>query len=501
VREGIAAWLFVLAGIAAFAQFRIEPYLQLSAPDSVAIVWWSSEDVPGTLEWGVSLYRELTTSQPRPAEAITTVIGGTEDRSSHPFRHEVRLTGLSPDTTYRYRVRQGNSQREAQFTTAPGLETDFTFVVAADPESKGTEPIRSAIHRSVLGLALTKNPRFLVYAGDLVDQGNAQDDWDAFWSDVVGPTSPASLASYLPIFPALGNHEYDALNTTLGGNSSPFTQPFAEEGLSKYRAYFSLPGNDHPADDPRSERYYAVRYGPISLIVLDTNNDSISSDDPRTNWDTGRYSGHPLAGENEPPEPGGKGWAPDIHGGRRGRPWSRQFRWLARELERARRESAFVFVVNHQAPYSSFVHGDPDEQQSGHPLRKLDPLFHRYRVDAVFSGHDEAYEHSVTMGPRDRQTGLRHELHYFLLTTAGDPTGLRTPEPDPVWQEGFSRFLYPLDNRRHGYLAVAIEPLGGGEYRATVTPFYLDPNAPTNPGLFYDDVTVLRGALPLARWD
>jgi hypothetical protein len=425
--------------------------------------------------------------------AITTVTGGVEDTGAHPYRHEVGLTGLSPNTTYFYRVRQGAADRTARFRTAAGLETDFTFVVAADPESKATEPVRNAIHRTVLRLAATKDPRFLVYAGDLVDQGNAQDDWDSFWSDLT------ELGASVPIYPALGNHEYDGLSTTLMGNSIPYAQPFAEDGVARYRAYFSLPGNNHPDSDPRRERYYWTKYGPVSIIVLDTNNDSISTENPATNWDTGRYASHALVGENDPPEPGGQSFAPDVHGRVRGTATSPQYRWLVETLEQARRESAFVFVVTHQAPYSSFVHGDPAEQQSGHPLRKLDPLFHHYDVDAVFSGHDESAERSVTKGTRAGGRPGAHEIHYFLVTTAGDPTGLRAPVSDARWQAGYSRFIYPLDNRRHGYLGVEIEHVGGADYRATVTPYYFDPGDPGNAQLFYDDVTVLRGRVAPRR--
>jgi hypothetical protein len=71
--------------------------------------------------------------------------------------------------------------------------------------------------------------------------------------------------------------------------------------------------------------------------------------------------------------------------------------------------------------------------------------------------------------------------------------------PGGRWQIGFSRFLYPIDNRRHGYLGVAIEHVAGSNYRATVTPYYFDPGDPDNAHRFYDDVTVLRGRLRSIR--
>jgi hypothetical protein len=261
--------------------------------------------------------------------------------------------------------------------------------------------------------------------------------------------------------------------------------------VARYRAYFSFPPNNYPPGDRRQERYYSFQYGPVAIIVLDTNNDSISTDDPATNWDTSRHPRCPLVGENEPPAPGGKGLAPDVHGGPR-LDDSLQYRWLVRSLQQAAENAAFIFVVFHQAPFSSFVHGRPDEPLSGYPLRKLDPLFHRFGVDAVFSGHDEAYERSVT----EARSADRHKIHYYVLPTIGDPTGLRVPVREPTWQEGFSRFIYPLDNRHYGYLDVRVEPIEPAGYRATITPRYIDPDQPTRGDLFYDDVVELMAAGP-----
>jgi len=151
------------------------PYVQLVATDGISIVWWSENDAPGSLEWGLSeSYGERVSSAP---DSFDHVPG---------FRHEVRLAGLQPNTRYFYRVVQGGTAQAAHFTTAVELGTDFSFAVAADPESKATEPVRNVMHRAVLDQIATREPRFLLYAGDLVDQGNAQDDWDAFWSDMSG---------------------------------------------------------------------------------------------------------------------------------------------------------------------------------------------------------------------------------------------------------------------------------------------------------------------------
>ena len=82
----------------ALLALSVGPYLQLVAPDSITVVWWSENDTLGTLEWGLSeRYGEPVSSSP---EAFHHVPG---------FRHEVRIAGLRPNTLYFYRVVQGES--------------------------------------------------------------------------------------------------------------------------------------------------------------------------------------------------------------------------------------------------------------------------------------------------------------------------------------------------------------------------------------------------------
>src|SRR5206468_10104446 len=69
-------------------------------------------------------------------------------------------------------------------------------------------------------------------------------------------------------------------------------------------------------------------------------------------------------------------------------PGSPQYQWLERTLASSTQPWKFVFM--HWGPYScSIVHG------SNMTVREvLAPLFERYGVDIVFSGHDHDYERS-----------------------------------------------------------------------------------------------------------
>jgi hypothetical protein len=123
------------------------------------------------------------------------------------------------------------------------------------------------------------------------------------------------------------------------GNHEIYRDPQALQ----FSRFFALPA--HPA----GRFYYAFDYGPARFVVLDAN--------------------HPDAAQTA---------------------------WLAGELDRAQREQvAHVFVLLHHPPLSVGEH-------CGAALRQAEwvALFERYRVRAVFAGHDHAYERLERNGVR-----------------------------------------------------------------------------------------------------
>lgn len=159
-----------------------------------------------------------------------------------------------------------------------------------------------------------------------------------------------------------------------------------------------------------------------------------------------------------------------------------------------------IFVQYHHAAYSFGPHGYPAgngsgfDTQSGQPLRVLTPLLESYDVAAVFSGHDEMYEHSIVNG-----------IHFYDVGASGD--GLRGPEADLTNQ--YQEFLAHSDapevwsgdillsgGKHYGHLEVDVVLNDFGLWDVTVTPAYAFPLlSPTNPGEIlgwerrtYDDV-------------
>ncbi len=115
--------------------------------------------------------------------------------------------------------------------------------------------------------------------------------------------------------------------------------------------------------------------------------------------------------------------------------------FLERDLATTRKRWKFAFL--HRSLYSSSRHG-PDEL-----IREdLEPLFARYCVDVVFSGHDHVYErtapvmgvtHVVSGGGgrelyragKERWTACSNSAHHAVLVRIGDSRlDLEAIEPD-----------------------------------------------------------------------
>lgn len=144
-----------------------------------------------------------------------------------------------------------------------------------------------------------------------------------------------------------------------------------------YRAYFSVPENGGD-----TERYYAFTYASARFLVLDSNAYSFALTD--------------------------------------------QTAWIERELIAARQDASVkhVFVVMHHPPFSISLHGGNIDLRD-----RWTPLFEKYQVSAVFSGHDHVYE-------RAEHDGLR----YFVSGGGGAPLYPRRPRSNPIDVEAVKKF-------------------------------------------------------------
>jgi len=164
-----------------------------------------------------------------------------------------------------------------------------------------------------------------------------------------------------------------------------------------YRAYFSVPENGGD-----TERYYAFTYASARVLVLDSNAYSFALTD--------------------------------------------QTAWLERELIAARQDPNLrhIFVVMHHPPFSISLHGGNIDLRD-----RWTPLFEKYQVSAVFSGHDHVYE-------RAEHNGIR----YFVSGGAGAPLYPKRASANPVDAEAVKKFERVLHYLRVTVTGTRIEVTG-----------------------------------------
>lgn len=500
-------------------KFRIFPYLQNPDNDAITIIWFSEENSPGLLSWweqGTGTKNHVN-STPVPAEALeyslwedTTFFEGLAP--SAPFRHRVRIENLNPSSIYEYTVVQGTETFSSSFHTGPEGNEPVRFIVYGDsetePESTGKftvwiDPVNDSVrtyltdqtigYKHNLEVIRSREPDLVFVAGDLVETGGEQRDWDEFWRHNTDRSSEMSLAGKIPVMAALGNHEYYE-----GSRLDGFNQPGSERAVKRFLTYFESPSNNSPVAEHEG-RYYSLKYGPAAFIVLDVCNNGPNKSGDDTNF----Y----LLGEND--QDGGK--APDFG------PGSEQYLWLEARLREAQLQSMFTFLIFHHSPYSSGPHGYPageienTDKQSGYPVRLLTPLFMHYGVDAVISAHDEMWERSTITGTETRpdQSERSHTIHFYDTGQGGD--GLREPEKGlenpnqqflvhsdipELWENG----ILKSGGKHYGHLEVDLLQADGDTWQALMRPVYIFPlfnSAGSEYSLFErriynDEVTLTR---------
>lgn len=166
--------------------------------------------------------------------------------------HSLTFTGLSPETTYAYRLGSGASVTEwFTFTTASATPKPFTFLYFGDSQM-GNNSLYSRIirqaYRSVPDAVL------MVHAGDLVDGGSGStlldDEWGE-WHEAAG-----FITAGLPVLATPGNHEY----------YNPADRSKRE--LNKYwRAGFAFPVN---GPEGLEETAYSIDYQGVRFISVNS---------------------------------------------------------------------------------------------------------------------------------------------------------------------------------------------------------------------------------------
>jgi predicted phosphodiesterase len=208
-----ALWVVILVVFCSSArgQMLVPPYLQAVTTSSVYVLVESSSTDAITVEYGLT---KTYGFQARTASCDTT--------SDSTFVHNVKISGLSPNTRYHYRaVEKGVESKDASFQTAPNAGTSFRFAWMADFRT-GVD-----IHDTIAKRVHEANPVMSLYGGDFAINSK----YSSFREQFFRPQELALIAE-VPFFNTPGNHEKWSQNTRA------FTQaPESPSGVQEYYSF------------------------------------------------------------------------------------------------------------------------------------------------------------------------------------------------------------------------------------------------------------------------
>lgn len=355
----LAISLLLRLSLQAQDPFLAKPFLQLGAmpkTNRMDLVWLTPDK---DARWAV----EVQTQANGPWKAMDSPsfkLSALPDFPKHRI-YTSTLAGLKPGVVYRYRVSMdGHTIFQSE---GHGLKS------ALQPQRiilNGDGGAGSLQQKAITFQMAKQSPDAVVVLGDIVyGRGRASEYLDHYFpiynADTADPAKGAPLLRTVPTLAALGNHDVALLNA---GGDRP------SDGLAYY-LYWNLPmngpelkvaGPNTPMIQPKfwsqflagaGQRFpnmgsYSLDLGNAHWTILDSN--------PYVDW----------------ADPALKAW-------------------LEADLRRASK-STWRFVAFHHPGFNSSTAHFQDQW-----MRLLSPIFEKYKVQVVFSGHVHNYQRSVPL--------------------------------------------------------------------------------------------------------
>lgn len=227
-----------------------------------------------------------------------------------------RLRGLTPGATFSYKIYGSTATWIGQALPPAGAPLRFAVFGDSGEGRKQQYWVADALKRWA--------PDLILHTGDIVYPSGKDKHYNRKYFRPY-----RRLLSRIPLFPALGNHDY-------GNTGNP------EKGAKRFRKHY--------ARIHRRPKYYSFDAGSAHFVSLDNNNEG-----------DGITAAAPI------------------------RAGSPQARWLERDLASSSAPWKIVFL--HIPIYTAHHHGDQPALQ-----KELEPVFRRHKVDVVFQGHNHHYE-------------------------------------------------------------------------------------------------------------
>ncbi|MEO5572638.1 MAG: fibronectin type III domain-containing protein [Bacteroidia bacterium] len=302
------------------------PYLQMLTPNSIHIRWKTDVATNSRVRFGTDM-------------SYNTII----DSSANVTEHEVKISGLNPDTKCYYSI--GSSTIDLQgdpnnyFKTSLATGSIAPFRVWATGDFGNGSSAQDAVRDAYTTYAGNNPANFWIWLGDNAYSTGTETEF----TNYVFAKYPTVMKN-TPIYPGLGNHDYANIGyqsaSALGTNFPYFN-------------LFTCPKNAEAGGVASgSEKYYSYNYGNAHFIELDSYGSLNNST-------------------------------------------STMYTWLQNDLNA--NTQRWTVVYWHHPPYTMGTHNSDNDAELINMRQNIVPLLESKKVDLVLCGHSHVYERSVLL--------------------------------------------------------------------------------------------------------
>ena len=273
------------------------------------------------------------------------------------------LTGLDPDTRYRFKIvadgpaaKRHAAESDVRTFRTAGRKGPWNFVAFTDFQHR-ENPVTLPLIEMMKELA--GDPAMMLCSGDMVDVAGNEYEWTYILDN---DTFRDFVYAASP-----GDHAYWACDKVDGGYPQ-YDQPYTFNHL------FRFPQNG--AAHSRNSSYYFY-YNNVLFVALDMNNSDVAAG-PR---------------------------------------FDEEVQWFEATLDRLADTYQYLVVFEHKSIFGSEI---VDEVVAKELRPQWFPVFQKYRVDLVLSGHDHIFSRTYPLDGDQVADNPAHGTFYLDMGSSGD---------------------------------------------------------------------------------
>ena len=207
------------------------------------LTWYANVEEAGSVQWAKQSDMQDGLFPAQYNEAAATSIAANDEGF---YSNQATMTGLEENTTYVYRVVNGDTISQIYTFETGDFDDGYSFILAGDPQiGAGNTETDTVGWDETLDTAIAQlDPDFLVSAGDQVNTNNNETQYTGYLNDAL---------TYLTSATTIGNHD---------------------SGSAAYNEHFNLPNESDSLGATTAGTDYWFVYDNTLFMVINSNNRS-----------------------------------------------------------------------------------------------------------------------------------------------------------------------------------------------------------------------------------